>query len=111
VVGCMISAASKQRDLAREFMEEHVLKLEGLKTIDADVALGTPANKALFAELSSNPAIAATMANAKLGSLMPNIPELGRFFPAVDAALEAVSDGRQEPKAALDSAAKRMLAR
>jgi maltose/maltodextrin transport system substrate-binding protein len=111
VVGCMISAASKQRDLAREFMEQHVLPLPGLKTIDADVPLGTPANKAFFAELSANPAIAATMANAKLGSPMPNIPELGRFWPAVDAALEAISDGRQAPKAAMDAAAARMLAR
>ena len=111
VVGCMISSASKQRDLAREFLEQHVLKLEGLKTIDADVPLGTPANKAFFAELASNPAIAATMANAKLGAPMPNIPELGRFWPAVDAALEAVTNGRQDAKAALDAAAARMLAR
>jgi maltose/maltodextrin transport system substrate-binding protein len=111
VVGCMISAASKQRDLAREFMEQHVLKIDGLKTIDADVSLGTPANKAFFAERSSNPAIAATMANAKLGAPMPNIPELGRFWPAVDAALEAVTNGRQDAKSAMDAAAARMLAR
>jgi maltose/maltodextrin transport system substrate-binding protein len=111
VLGCMISAASKQRDIAKEFLEQHVLKLEGLKTINADVPLGTPANKALFAELSSNAAIAATMENARLGAPIPNIPEVGRFWPAVDAALEAVTNGRQSPKDALDAAAARMLAR
>ncbi len=111
VLGCMVSAASKQRDLATEFLEQHVLQLEGLKTINADVPLGTPADKALFAELSNNPHIAATMQNAKLGAPIPNIPEVGRFWPAVDAALEAVTNGRQSPKEALDAAAARMLAR
>jgi maltose/maltodextrin transport system substrate-binding protein len=110
VLGCMISASSKQRDLAKEFIEQHVLKLEGLKAINADVPLGTPANKALFAELSKDAAIAATMENARLGAPIPNIPEVGRFWPAVDAALEAVTNGRQSPQDALNGAAARMLA-
>ncbi len=111
VVGCMISAASKQGDIAREFLEHQVLEIDGLKTINADVPLGTPANITLFAELSKDLAIASTMENARLGSPIPNIPEVGRFWPAVDAALEAVTNGRQSPKAAMDAAALRMLAR
>jgi maltose/maltodextrin transport system substrate-binding protein len=105
----MISAPSKFKDLAREFLENHVLRIEGLKTISADVALGTPANKAYFAELSTDPNIAATMDNARAGEPLPNIPELGRFWPAMDAALEAVTNGRQSPRDALDGAAARML--
>jgi maltose/maltodextrin transport system substrate-binding protein len=72
--------------------------------------LGTPANKAYFKELSGDPRIVATMANAQRGEPIPNIPEMGRFFPAMDAALEAISNGRQAPKDALDGAAARMLA-
>jgi maltose/maltodextrin transport system substrate-binding protein len=34
---------------------------------------------------------------------------LGRFFPAMDAALEAITQGRQSAKDALDGAAARML--
>jgi hypothetical protein len=34
---------------------------------------------------------------------------MGRFFPAMDAALEAITNGRQSPKDALDGAAARML--
>ena len=83
--------------------------MDSLKTVSSDVPLGTPANKAYFAELANDPAIRATMDNARIGEPLPNIPELGRFFPAVDAALEAITQGRQTPKEALDGAAARML--
>jgi maltose/maltodextrin transport system substrate-binding protein len=109
VLGCMITAPSKLKDVAREFIEGHLLQVENLKIISADVPLGTPANKAYYQELSADPRIVATMANARIGVPIPNIPEMGRFFPAVDAALEAVTNGRQSPKDALDGAAARML--
>jgi maltose/maltodextrin transport system substrate-binding protein len=111
VLGCMVAAPSKVKDIAREFIENHMLRVEGLKTISADVPLGTPANKAYFAELSGDANIRATMENARTGVPMPNIPELGRFMTAVDAALEAITQGRQSPKDALDGAAARMLAK
>jgi maltose/maltodextrin transport system substrate-binding protein len=109
VLGCMVTAPSKIKDVAREFIENHLLKVESLKTISADVPLGVPANKAYYAELSADPKIAATMANARAGEPIPNIPEMGRFFPAMDAAFEAITNGRQAPKDALDGAAARML--
>jgi maltose/maltodextrin transport system substrate-binding protein len=111
VLGCMITAPSKVKDIAREFIENHLLKVESLKTISADVPLGTPANKAYFDELASDPLIAATMANARAGEPIPNIPEMGRVWPALDAALEAITQGRQSPKEALDGAAARVLTR
>jgi maltose/maltodextrin transport system substrate-binding protein len=108
VLGCMITAPSRVKDIAREFLENHLLRVEGLKTVSADVPLGTPANKAYYTELAGDPNIRATMDNARAGEPIPNIPETGRFFPAMDAALEAISQGRQSPKAALDGAAARM---
>jgi maltose/maltodextrin transport system substrate-binding protein len=104
----MIAAPSKAKDLAREFLENYLLRIDGLKTVAADVSLGTPANKAYFKELSADPNIRATMANALAGEPIPNIPETGRFFPAMDAALEAITNGRQSAKDALDGAAARM---
>jgi maltose/maltodextrin transport system substrate-binding protein len=111
VLGCMITAPSKVKDIAREFIENHLLKIESLKTISADVPLGTPANKAYFQELSADANIRATMANALAGEPIPNIPEMGRVFPAMDAAIEAVTQGRQSAKEALDGAAARVLTR
>lgn len=108
VLGCMIAAPSQVKDIAREFIEHHLLRIDSLKTINADVPLGTPANKAFYAELAADPNIRATMENARLGEPIPNIPETGKFFTAVDAALEAITNGRQSPKAALDGAAARM---
>jgi maltose/maltodextrin transport system substrate-binding protein len=109
VLGCVISAPSKVKDLAREFIENHLLQVDSLKTINADVPLGVPANKAFYAELAADPAIRATMDNARRGEPIPNIPEMGRFFTAMDAALEAITNGQQTPKQALDGAAARML--
>ncbi len=111
VLGCMITAPSRQKDIAREFLENHLLRVESLKIVSADVPLGTPANKAYFAELSGDAKIRATMDNARAGEPIPNIPETGRFFPALDAALEAITQGRQSPREALDGAAARMLTR
>jgi maltose/maltodextrin transport system substrate-binding protein len=108
VLGCMITAPSKNKDIAKEFLENHVLRVDGLKKIDADVPLGTPANKQFFKELSANPNIKATMENARLGEPMPNIPEMGKYWSAMASALENITNGRQGPKEALDAAAARI---
>jgi maltose/maltodextrin transport system substrate-binding protein len=110
VIGCMISAPSKVKDIAREFLEHHMLKPDQLKLIDDDVPIGAPANKAFYAQLAANPLIVGTMENAKRGAPIPNIPETGRFWSAMDAALEAITNGLQSPKDALDGAAARMRA-
>lgn len=111
VLGCMITAPSKLKDIGREFIENHLLKVDSLKVISADVPLGTPANKAYFQELAADANIRATMANALAGEAIPSIPEMGRVFPAMDAAIEAITQGRQPAKEALDGAAARILTR
>ena len=108
VLGCMIAAPSRVKDIAREFIEHHLLRVDSLKIINADVPLGVPANKAFYQELAGDANIRATMENARRGESIPNIPETGKFFTAMNAALEAIASGRQSPKAALDGAAARM---
>ncbi|MEH0166035.1 maltose/maltodextrin ABC transporter substrate-binding protein MalE [Roseateles microcysteis] len=109
VLGCMVSAPSKLKDIAVEFIENHLMRPEALKILDADVPIGVPANKAFYAELAVNPLIKASMDNARAGEPIPNIPEVGRFWTAMDAALEAITNGLQSPQDALAGAAGRML--
>ncbi|KQW00248.1 maltose/maltodextrin ABC transporter substrate-binding protein MalE [Rhizobacter sp. Root1221] len=108
VLGAMISKASPNRDVAVEFIENYMLSVNGLKQINDDVPLGTPASKALFSELKSNPNIQVTMASAQDGAPMPNIKEMGRFWSSMQSALQNMTEGRQTPKEALDGAAKRI---
>jgi maltose/maltodextrin transport system substrate-binding protein len=109
VLGCMIAAPSPMKDVAREFLENWLMKPENLRLVNANVPIGVPASKAFYAELERDPNIRASMASVKQGEPTPNIPEIGRFWTAMDAALEAITNGQQSPQAALDGAAARML--
>lgn len=108
VVGAMINRASPNKDLAVHYLENYVLTLDGVKSIDALQDIGTPAHKAFFAELADEPTIQATMANAENGVPMPSVPEMSRFWSAMESALQNITQGRQSPKEALDSAATRI---
>lgn len=109
VKGVMINKASPNKDLAVEFIENHMLTTKGLKMINEAEPIGVPASKSYYAELKSDPNIAATMASAQDGVPMPNNPEMGRFWSAMVSALGNVMEARQTPKEAMDAAAKRIL--
>jgi len=109
VLGAMINAQSKNKDLAVEFLENYLMKTEGLKTMDKDVALGVPASTKYYDELKSDPNISATFANVMAGTPMPNIPEMAKFWAAMEAAVGNISSGRQPPKEALEAAAGRIV--
>ncbi len=108
VKGVMINKASPNKELAVEFIENHMLSLKGLKAINAAEPIGAPASKAFYDELKSNPNIVATMASAQDGAPMPNNPEMGRFWSSMVSALGNVMEGRQSPKEAMDGAARRI---
>lgn len=109
VLSAMISSASANELLATEFIESYLLTEQGLQTVNADVPLGAVAHKAYMQTLSQNPNIAATMANARLGAPMPNVPEMGAFWSAMEPALKNITSGRQDAEAALDAAAQRIV--
>ena len=111
VKGVMINKASPNKDLAVEFIENYLLTIKGLKTINQAEPIGVPASKAYYAELKSDPNIAATMASVQDGVPMPNNAEMGRFWSAMEASLTNVMEARQSPKDAMDAAAKRILAK
>jgi maltose/maltodextrin transport system substrate-binding protein len=108
VMAAMISSASPNDFLAVEFLENYLLEEEGLRTFNSDGSLGAVAHIAYQEELEGNPNIAATLANAEIGMPMPNIPEIGAFWSAMEPALENIGSGRQTPQEALDAAARRI---
>lgn len=110
VQGAMINRASANKQLAIEFIENYVLTLDGLKTMDADVSLGVTAHKEFYKTRAADPLIAATMKNIQTGLLMPSLPEMGKFWSAMESALGNITQGRQKPKEALDGAAARIKA-
>ncbi|MEZ4359672.1 MAG: maltose/maltodextrin ABC transporter substrate-binding protein MalE [Kofleriaceae bacterium] len=108
VQGCMIRQTSTNKELAVEFLENHLLVPAGLKLVNDDKAIGVPANKAFFKQLAKNPRIKTNMQSVKVGVLMPSNPEMGKFWSAMASALENATHGRQPAKAALEAAAKRI---
>jgi len=100
VRGAMINRATAQPELAVEFIENHLLSPQGLDAINRVQAIGVPASQAYFEHLRSDPRIETLMASAQDGTVMPSIPEMGRFF---------MTQGRQTPREALDAAARRIV--
>jgi maltose/maltodextrin transport system substrate-binding protein len=109
VLTALINRSSPNADFAKEFLEKYVCTVDGLKAIDAEAPLGVPALKALADEMSAiNPLIRGTYENAQNGVVMPNIPQMGRFWGAMKAAFEIATSLRASPEAALKSARKSM---
>jgi maltose/maltodextrin transport system substrate-binding protein len=110
VLGAVVNAASPNKDLAIEFIENYMLTDDGLNAINSDTALGAVASVSFAATLAGNANIAATLANAQNGVPMPSNPEMGKFWGAMGPALTAVTTGQSSVEEALDDAAARILA-
>jgi len=109
VLGAMFNRSSPNKELAIEFLEHYVLVDEGLATIDKDVPLGVPAKTSFYEQLAAeSELIAATMTNVENGMIMPNIPEMGRFWSSMEAALQIATNGQASPEKALTDAARNM---
>jgi maltose/maltodextrin transport system substrate-binding protein len=112
VKGVMINRATRQRELAVEFIEQHLLTLPGLRAIDRAEPIGAPASRAYFAELRADPItgprIAGIMDSARDGVPTPSNPEMGRVWAALKSSLTNLSEGRQTAAQALDAAAARV---
>ncbi|MEK8045316.1 maltose/maltodextrin ABC transporter substrate-binding protein MalE [Ideonella margarita] len=110
--GFIINRATRQREVAVEFIEHCLLSQAGLRSIDQAEPLGAPASKAFYAELLARPdvgpKVAGIMASARDGVLTPCIPEMGRFWSSMKSSLTNLSESRQSPAEALAAAARRI---
>ncbi|HEY0854631.1 MAG TPA: maltose/maltodextrin ABC transporter substrate-binding protein MalE [Devosia sp.] len=110
VLAANVNAASPNRDLAIEFIENYLVTDEGLKTINDDVPLGAVADESFSETLAGDANVAATLANAQAGVPMPSTPAMGKFWAAMGPALASITDKSATVDQALDDAAKRILA-
>jgi maltose/maltodextrin transport system substrate-binding protein len=109
VFTALINRSSPNLDLAEHFLEEHALTSDGLKAMDADAPLGVPALKTLCDEMAANNhLIKVTYENAENGVVMPNIPQMGKFWTSMRAAFEIATNGGVTPEVALKDALKNM---
>ncbi|UXH80595.1 maltose/maltodextrin ABC transporter substrate-binding protein MalE [Roseateles amylovorans] len=108
VLGAMVCAASRQPLLATEFIENYLLSEAGLMAMQAHVPLGVPANLRVLDALKSDPLVAGTSAAAQQGEPMPNIPEMARFWTAMNAAVQSVTQGRETVADGLARASRRV---
>jgi maltose/maltodextrin transport system substrate-binding protein len=103
VLAATVNAASPNKDLAKEFIENYMLTDEGLKTINDNVPLGAVPDKSVAETLAADANVAATLANAQSGVPMPSTPAMGP-------ALTNITTKAQDVGPAHDDAAKRILA-
>ncbi len=104
VLSAGINAASPNKELAKEFLENYLLTDEGLAEVNKDKPLGAVALKSYQQQLAKDPRIAATMANAEKGEIMPNIPQMSAFWYAVRTAVINAVSGRQTVDEAMKDA-------
>lgn len=104
VLSAGINAASPNKELAKEFLENYLLTDQGLDEVNKDKPLGAVALKSFQNQLAKDPRIAATMDNAQKGEIMPNIPQMAAFWYATRTAVINAASGRQTVDAALKDA-------
>lgn len=104
-----INAASPNKDLAVELLENYILTDEGLTEWNANGHLGALADVSLGEQQSSDPNVAATLANVEAGVPMPSNPEMGAFWAAMGPALSNITSGASDVETALNDAAARTL--
>ncbi|HYZ74204.1 MAG TPA: maltose/maltodextrin ABC transporter substrate-binding protein MalE, partial [Chthoniobacterales bacterium] len=105
-----INRSSPNLDIARQFLENYAITDEGLAAANRLKPLGIPALKSLYEKMSKNDELLREMkVCADDGEVMPNIPQMGRFWGAMGAALQIATNGQASAQSALTEARDNML--
>ena len=100
-----LNRSSPNQDLAKEFLEHYALTEKGLTAMYHAKPTGVPALISTYDKLAKdNPLLRQLKAAVEYGQVMPNIPQMGRFFSSVSGALQIATEGRASAKAALQEA-------
>jgi maltose/maltodextrin transport system substrate-binding protein len=100
-----LNCSSPNQDLIKEFLESYALTEEGLTAMYHAKPTGIPALISIYENLAKDNLLLRQLnAAVEYGQVMPNIPEMGRFFSSVSGALEIATQGRASAQAALQEA-------
>jgi len=109
VSAAYINRSSPNQDLAKEFLEQYLLTDDALAIMNNAKPIGVPALVSMYQKLAqNNPRLRELKASIDYGQVMPNVPQMGRFFSTLGAALQLAADGRLSPRSALLEAAANM---
>jgi maltose/maltodextrin transport system substrate-binding protein len=107
-----LNRSSPNQDLIKEFLERYALTEEGLTAMYHAKPTGVPALISIYEKLAKdNPLLRQLKAAVQYGQVMPNIPQMGRFFSSVSGALQIATEDRASATAALQEAEANMLHR
>ncbi len=108
VHGFIIRRSSKNKDLAKELIENYLVNKSGaLKLYKADPR--GPSRKDVLAELKSDKDLQAFVESAKNGIPMPNVPAMSAVWSSVGSALQQIIQGKKDAAVALKTAQKQIL--
>jgi maltose/maltodextrin transport system substrate-binding protein len=100
-----LNRSSPNQDLIKEFMEHYALTEEALAAVYRAKPTGVPALISIYEKLAKeNPLLRQLEAAVEDGQVMPNVPQMGRFFTSVSGALQIATQGRASAEAALQEA-------
>src|SRR5208283_5749718 len=98
-------AQARTRIWPRNSWRRYALTEEGLTTMHQAKPIGVPALIALYQKMANdNPLLRQMKVSVDYGEIMPNIPQMGRYFSSVGAALQIATNGEASPQAALQEA-------
>ena len=105
-----LNRSSPNQDLIKEFLESYALTEEGLTAVYHAKPTGVPALISTYEKVAKdNPLLRQLKAAVENGQVMPNIPQMGRFFSSLSGALQIATEGRASVKAALQEAEESIL--
>ena len=105
-----INRSSPNLDIARQFLENYAITDEQLAAANRLKPIGIPALNSLYETMSKNEELLREMkVCADDGEVMPNIPQMGRFWSAMGSALQIATNGQSSAQSALTEARENML--
>ena len=105
VMVAYVNRSSPNRDLVKEFPEHYLFTEEGLTAMNRGKPIGIPALISSYNKMAQdNTRLQQLKTCVDYGEVMPNVPQMSRFFSAMGAALQIATEGRASAQASLRDA-------